>query len=90
METIENPNKYLAWRGNPGWNRFCKLGKDKFLSVRGDEKEIPQLKHLKPNVSLETILRQVCTEFGYSEEQIQRKGRKATRSHNCNLSCQRP
>ena len=55
---------------------FVNWVKDKFLSARDDEKEIPQLKKLKPKVSIKTILQRVCDEFGCSEEQIQRKGRK--------------
>jgi hypothetical protein len=44
--------------------------KDKFLSVRGDGKEIPQLKKLKPKVSIKTIFQHVCDEFGCSEEEV--------------------
>jgi REP element-mobilizing transposase RayT len=76
METIENPNKNLIGGAILGGIDFVNWVKDKFLSVRGEEEEIPQLKKLKPKVSIKTILQHVCDEFGCSEEQIQRKGRK--------------
>ena len=42
--------------------------------------EIPQLKRLKPKVSLETILQAVSDEFGCSKEMIREKGRKNNKS----------
>ena len=55
---------------------FANWIKETFLSIRNDEKEIPQLKRLKPKVSLETILQVVSDEFGCSKEMIREKGRK--------------
>ena len=46
------------------------------LSCRQDEKEIPQLKKLKPRVQLETVANAVCDEFGCNQDQIITKGRK--------------
>lgn len=55
---------------------FANWVKDTFLSTRNDEKEIPQLKRLKPKISLEKILQVVSDEFGCSKEKILEKGRK--------------
>ena len=40
-----------------------------------DEKEIPQLKKLKPKGFLKTIIQSVCDEFGCSEKQVKMRGR---------------
>jgi len=55
---------------------FINWVKDTFLSTRNDEKEIPQLKRLKPKISLEKVLQVVSDEFGCSKEMILEKGRK--------------
>ena len=47
---------------------------------RNDEKEIPQLKRLKPKVSLEKILQVVSDEFGCGKEKILEKGRKKNKA----------
>ena len=59
---------------------FVNWVKDTFLSTRNDEKEIPQLKRLKPKVSLKKILQAVSDEFGCSKEKIREKGRKNNKS----------
>ena len=76
LETIENPNKNLVGEVILGGTDFVNWVKDTFLSTRNTEREIPQLRKLKPGISLATILRRICDEFGCSEEQIKRKGRK--------------
>jgi len=58
---------------------FISWVKGTFLSTRNDEKEIPQLKRLKPKISLEKILQVVSDEFGCSKEKILEKGRKTTK-----------
>ena len=55
---------------------FVNWVKDTFLLARNDEKEIPQLKRLKPKVSLKSVLQIVSDEFGCSKEKIREKGRK--------------
>jgi len=55
---------------------FVSWVKDTFLSTIEEKKEIPQLKKLKPKVSLKRILKAVCDEYGCSEGQIREKGRK--------------
>ena len=41
-----------------------------------DEKEIPQLKELKPTPPINTIIQSVCDEFGCNEDQVKTRGRK--------------
>lgn len=59
---------------------FVNWVKDTFLLTRDDEKEIPQLKRLKPKASLETILQAVSDDSGCSKEKIREKGRKNNKS----------
>ena len=59
---------------------FANWVKDTFLLHRKDKKEIPQLKRLKPKVSLEKILQVVSDEFGCSKEKILEKGRKKNKA----------
>ena len=76
METLENPDKNVSGGFILGGTGFVNWVKVKFLSTRKDEKEIPQLRKLKPKVSLATIIQSVCDEFGCSEEQVIIRGRK--------------
>lgn len=76
IKTLENPNRQLTAGFILGDSDFVNWVKETFLSGRKDEKEIPQLKKLKPKVQLETVLQAVCEEFNCSEEQIITKGRK--------------
>ena len=68
---------------------FVNWVKETFLSIRNDEKEIPQLKRLKPKVSLETILQAVSDEFGCSKEMILEKGNSITSGNIRNYSRRR-
>ncbi|MBI2471978.1 MAG: transposase [Planctomycetes bacterium] len=76
METLENPDKNMLGGFILGGAGFADWVKDKFLSKKDVEKEIPQLKKLKPKVTLTTIIQSVCDEFRCSEDQIKMKGRK--------------
>ena len=75
-ETMEDPNKNLNGGFILGGTGFVNWVKDEFLSTRKDEKEIPQLKKLKPKVTLKTIIQSVCDEFGCNEDQVKMRGRK--------------
>jgi REP element-mobilizing transposase RayT len=79
-EALENPSKYLVGGFILGDDEFVAWVKDTFLSSREDEKEIPQLKTLKPKVSLKRILEFICDEFGCSKERIIEKGRKRNKA----------
>ncbi|MGD9301361.1 MAG: transposase [Desulfobacterales bacterium] len=50
--------------------------KEAFLAHRSDEAEIPQLRDLKPRISLDNIVNVVCREFNCKRETIFIKGRK--------------
>jgi REP element-mobilizing transposase RayT len=79
-EDLENPEKDLIGGFILGDEDFIKWIQDRFLSLQDDEKEIPQLKKLKPRVGLETIIQAVCDEVGCSQEQIREKGRKSNKA----------
>ena len=79
VETLENPDKNMSGGFILGGTSFVNWVKDKFLSTKNDEKEIPQLKKLKPKVTLKTIIQSVCDEFGCREEEVKMRGRKNNR-----------
>jgi len=79
IKTLENPGEDIIGGFILGNIDFVNWVKNTYLSTRHDEKEIPQLRKLKPKVSLETILQAVGDEFGYSEKKIREKGRKGNR-----------
>ena len=76
IKTIENPNKHLNGGFILGEKEFVDWVKDSFLSGRRDEKEIPQLKKLKPKISAKAIVQAVSREYACSNEQVVTKGRK--------------
>ena len=59
-----------------GSSDFVSWVKDTFLSNRDDENEIPQPRRLKPRVTLDAIVQNICGTFGGSEKGILEKGRK--------------
>jgi REP element-mobilizing transposase RayT len=75
-KSLKNPAEDIVGGfilGSPG---FVDWVKDNFLSKRSENKEIPQLRRLKPLVSKETVVINVCREFGCDKELILRKGLK--------------
>jgi REP element-mobilizing transposase RayT len=80
IKTIENPHRQVTEGFILGDLDFVNWVKETFLSSRQDEKEIPQLKKLKPKVQLETIVNAVCEEFACEAEQIIAKGRKKNKA----------
>ena len=76
INTLEDPHAYLTGGFLLGRKDFVEWVRETFLSAREDEKEIPQLKLLKPRVSPERILQQICRESDCSEEQVRAPGRK--------------
>ena len=76
IKTIENPHNQVTEGFILGNLDFVNWVKETFLSGRQDEKEIPQLKKLKPKVRLDTVVKAVCEEFGCTNEQVITKGRK--------------
>ena len=67
ITTLENPNEQVTEGFILGDWHFVNWVKNTFLSGRQDEKEILQLKKLKPRVQLETIVHAVCAEFGCNQ-----------------------
>jgi chromosomal replication initiator protein len=59
---------------------FVNWVKDTFLSKREDEKEIPQLKKLKPRVTPEIIVEQVSKVFKIEVANIRKKGLKGNKA----------
>ena len=80
IKTLENPNRMVTEGFILGDSDFVNWIKDNFLSGRQDEKEIPQLKKLKPKTKLETVVKTVCGEFACSQEYIITKGRKKNKA----------
>jgi len=76
IKTLKDPEEDIIGGFILGDIDFVNWVKDTFLLPRNDEKEIPQLKRLKPKISLEKILQVVSDEFGCSKEKILEKGRK--------------
>ena len=76
IEELENPVKDLTAGFILGSADFVDWVKDRYLSLRQEEKEIPQLKKLKPRVDLKTIIKLVAKEFSCDEKIIVSKGRK--------------
>jgi len=74
--SLKNPAEDLVGGfilGSPGFTNWVK---DNFLSVRSENKEIPQLRQLKPMISKEVVAESVCKEFGCDLDMILRKGLK--------------
>lgn len=76
IEKLKNPADDLVSGFILGGQDFVNWIKETFLSNRIDEKEIPQLKALKPKVKIESIITTVSDEFGCEKEQILQKGLK--------------
>ena len=95
-KTLEDPGAQISEGFLLGGTNFIKWVKQTFLSGRNDEKEIPQLKKLKPRVALEDVVHAVSEQFETSTEQITAKGRKNNKAREvaiylsrdmCGLSC---
>lgn len=76
VEALENLDKNMSGGFILSGTSFVNWVKDKFLSTKNDEKEIPQLKKLKPKVTFKTIIQSVCDEFGCREKVVKMRGRK--------------
>ena len=73
---VEDPEKDVVGGFILGSVAFVNWVKDTYLSERSGEKEIPQLKELKPKLTPDDVVAAVCEEFGCDTETIVRKGRK--------------
>ena len=80
IEAVKDPSKQLAGGFILGDDDFVNWVKDHFLSKREDEKEIPQLKKLKPRVTPEIIVEQVGKVFKIEVAKIRKKGLKRNKA----------
>ena len=95
-KTLDNPSSQVSEGFLLGDAEFIKWVKATFLSERDEDKEIPQLRKLKPRVALEDVITNVAVEFKVSRDQITEKGRKRNKAREvaiylardmCGLSC---
>ena len=75
-EDINNPNKEVSSGFVLGDDAFVKWVYKKFISSREENKEIPELKKIKPRDSIEEVVRITCKEFECEKDYILQKGRK--------------
>ena len=76
MADVENPGLEISGGFILGGVEFVNWVKESFLSDRGEKKEIPQLRQLKPRQTPDAIVDAVCREFSCQAGQILRKGAK--------------
>jgi REP element-mobilizing transposase RayT len=76
VDRVENPNKNAVGGFILGDTGFVDWVKEEFLSVREEDKEIPQLRKLQRRIPLEVILKAVSHEFRCAEQPILVRGRK--------------
>jgi REP element-mobilizing transposase RayT len=74
--SLKNPAEDMVGGFILGSPEFVNWVKDNFLSERSEDKEIPQLRRLKPTISKETVVENVRREFGCDLDLILRKGLK--------------
>jgi REP element-mobilizing transposase RayT len=95
-KSLENPSDLVSEGFLLGDSNFLKWVKETFLSDRDDQKEIPQLKKLKPRIAVEDVVEAVADQFECSTDQIIAKGRKNNKAREvaiylardmCGLSC---
>jgi hypothetical protein len=80
IRTVKDLSKHLVGGFILGDTDFVNWVKDTFLSMREDEKEIPQLKKLKPRVTPEIIVEQVSKVFKIEDAKILKKGLKRNKA----------
>ena len=73
---IQNPNNDVIGGFLLGDSNFVNWVKDTFLSKKAIQKEIPQLKALRPKVSPDLVVEQVGIAFKCDSDRIITKGRK--------------
>ena len=95
-KSLDNPSEQVSEGFLLGDADFIKWVKTTFLSERTEDKEIPQLRKLKPRVALEDVLKIVAKEFGCAQGHLTAKGRKRNKAREvaiylardmCGLSC---
>ena len=74
VSTVKNPHKNLIGGFILGEPDFLNWIKETFLSSRKEEKEIPQLKELRPRLTPEAVVSEVCKKFAIDKEAMIKKG----------------
>ncbi|MEA3362950.1 MAG: transposase [Thermodesulfobacteriota bacterium] len=80
METLKNPDSLSVGGCILGGSDFVRWIQDNFLSDGREDKDIPQLKKLKPAISPERIIETVADVVGCNPADILAKGRKRNQS----------
>ena len=78
--SLKNQGKGLIAGFILGGDEFVKDIYKEHLSKRSDKKEISQEKELKPNGSVDKIVKVVCFEFGCRKKDVRQKGLKRNRA----------
>lgn len=73
---IEHPEKDLIGGFILGAAEFVTWVKDTFIDPQREERDIPQLRHLKTTIDVEKVVEAVATEYGCEENAILVKGKK--------------
>ena len=76
IANLENPARDISGGFILGRVEFVNWVKESFLSNRGEKKETPQIRQLKPRTTPIAIVEAVCQEINCQAEQILRKGAK--------------
>ncbi|MBW2410699.1 MAG: transposase [Deltaproteobacteria bacterium] len=77
---LENPGRHITAGLILGDSDFIDWVKDTFLSDKKVDKEIPQLKKLKPRISTEAVVEKVGKAFNCNADLILQKGRKRNKA----------
>ncbi len=76
VESLNNPAKDAVEGLILGDENFVKLMQGRLLSFKSDEKEVPQLRGLKPRPAVEKVVKEVGRKFGCGIKEIIKKGKK--------------
>ena len=96
VKKVDNPHENVIGGYILGRADFVAWIKETFLSFKKEDKEIPQLKELKPRLKPETVVSAVCKEFKTEEESVIKKGMKRNKARDmaiylarncCGLTC---
>lgn len=79
-KAVENPHKNLIGGFILGEVNFVNWIKETYLAHKKEDREIPQLKELKPKLTPEAIISEVCKEFEIEKESIIKKGAKRNKA----------
>jgi putative transposase len=82
---VKNPFDDVVGGSLLGGKPFLQWVKDTFLAARREDREIPDLKTLRPRPSVEAIIDAVAERLGVSPEQILTRGRKCNRARDIAL-----